>query len=95
MEWDLCSSPQCIPLYPYTMFQNPMPKPSHHKSRKTIITQKVLVTQSSNIVHFDQNTQKYICTDFQAFSKTFSLYKLTFFFIFCQGDQQTALTIEM
>ena len=56
MAWDLCSSPPCIPFYPYTMFQNPMPKPSCHKSRKTIITQKVLVTQSSNIVHCDWKT---------------------------------------
>ena len=58
MEWDLCSSPPWVPFYPYTMFQNPMPKPSCQKSRKTIITQKVLVTQSSNIVHCDQHTQK-------------------------------------
>ena len=51
MAWDLCSSPPCIPFYPYTMFQNPMPKPFNQKSRKAIITQKVLVTQSCNIVH--------------------------------------------
>ena len=66
MEWDLCSSPPWVPFYPYTMFQNPMPKPSCQKSRKTIITQKVLVTQSSNIVHCDQHTQKPMCADFQA-----------------------------
>ena len=35
-----------------------MPKPSCQKSRKTIITQNILVTQSSNIVHCDQHTQK-------------------------------------
>ena len=71
MEWDLCSRPPCIPFYPYTMFQNPMPKPSCQKSGKTIITQKVFVTQSSNIVHSDQHTQTPICGDFQAFSNTF------------------------
>ena len=74
------------PILPYTMCQNPMPKPSYKKSRKTIITQKVLVTQSSNIVHCDGHTQKPICADLQAFSNTFSLFKLMFFFlIFCQG----------
>ena len=75
------------PILPYTMFQNPMPIPSYHKSRKTLTTQKVLVIQSSNIVHCDRHTQKPICADFQAFSNTFSLYKFTFsFFIFCQGE---------
>ena len=54
-------------------------------TRKTIITQKVHVTQSSNIIHCDWHTQKLICADFQAFSNTFSLYKLTFFH-FCQGE---------
>ena len=71
MEWDLCSSPSCVPFYPYTMFQNPMPKPSCIKLRKTIITQQVLITQSSNIVHYDWHTLKPICADFQNFSKNF------------------------
>ena len=62
--------------------QNPMSKPSCQRSRKTIITQKVLVTQSSNLVHCDWHTQKSICAEDQAFSNTFSLLKLTFFFIF-------------
>ena len=66
MEWNLIISPPCIPFYPYTMYQNPIPKSSCQKSRKTIITQKVLVTQSSNIVHCDWHTQKHICADFQA-----------------------------
>ena len=66
MEWDPCRSPPCVPFYPYTMFQNPMPKPSCQKARKTIATQKVLLTQISNIVHCDQHTQKSICADFQA-----------------------------
>ena len=90
MEWDLCSSPPCIPFYPYTMFQNPMPKPSCQKSRKTIITQKVLLTQSSNIVHCNWHTQKPICADFQAFSNTFSLFKLMFFHFLSGGVKQRA-----
>ena len=90
MEWDLCSSPPCIPFYSCTMFQNPMPKPSCQKSRKAIITQKVLVTQSSNIVHCNQHTQKPICADFQVFSNTFSLFKLMFFFIFVRRVKETA-----
>ena len=89
MEWDLCSSTPWVPLYNYTMFQNPIPRPSCHKSRKTIITQKVLVTQRSNIVHWDQHTQKPICADFWAFLNTFSLYKLIFLFL-SGGFKQTA-----
>ena len=82
MVWDLCSSPPCIPFYPYTMFQNPMPKTSCQISRKSIIAQKVLVTQSYNIVHCNQHTQKPECANFQAFSNTFSLFKLIIFFSF-------------
>ena len=77
------------------MFQNPMPKPSCQKFRKPIITQKVFVTQSSNIVHCDQHTKKLICADIQAFLKTISLYKLTFFHFLSRGVQQTALAVEM
>ena len=76
---------------PYTMFQNPRSKPSCHKSTKTIITQKVLVTQSSNIVHCNWHTQKSISADFQAFLNTFSLFKLTFFNFLSGGVQQTAI----
>ena len=92
MEWDLCSSPPWVPFHLYTMFQDPMPKPSCQKSRKTIITWKVLVKQSSNIVHCNQHTQKPTCTDFQAFLNTFSLYKLMGFFSFFVrgGAKQTA-----
>ena len=86
MVWDVCSSSPWVPLYPYIMFQNPTSRPSHKKCRKTIITQKVLVTQSSNIVHCDWHTQKPICADLQAFANTFSLCKLTFFSVFCQGE---------
>ena len=54
---------------------------------KTLITQRVLVTQSSNILHCNWHTQKSMCADFQAFSNTFSLFKLMgFFFIFCLGE---------
>ena len=75
-----------IPFYPYSMFQNPMPKPSCQKSRKTIITQKALVTQSSNIVHCYWHTPKPICANFQACSNTFSPVQIDVFFIFCQGE---------
>ena len=88
MAWDLCSSPPCIPFYPYTMFQNPMSKPSCQKTRKTLISQKVLVIQSSNIVHCDWHTQNPICAHFQAFSNTFFLFKLMFFFNFLSGGVQ-------
>ena len=59
------------------------------KSRKTIITQKVLVAQSSNIAHCDWHTSKPICIKFQVFSNTFSLFKLIFF-IFSWAVRQTA-----
>ena len=49
---------------------------------KTIITQNVLVTQSSHIVHCDQHTQKHICMHIQAFPNTLCLYKLMFFSFF-------------
>ena len=74
MGWDMCSSPPWVPFYPYTMFQNSISWPSHKKCRRTIITQKVLVTQSSNTVHCDWHTQKPICTDFQAFANTFHIF---------------------
>ena len=94
MEWDLCSSPPWVPFYPYTMFLNPIPRPSCQKSRKkTIITQNIFVTQSSNIVHCNQHNQKPICADIQAFPNTFSLYKLMGFFIFCQREfRKTIIT---
>ena len=79
MEWYLWSNVPWVPLYPSTMFQNPMSKPSSQKSRKTIITQKVLVKQSSNIVCCDLHTQKLICVNFYTFSNSFFLLKLTFF----------------
>ena len=89
MEWDICSSPPCITFYPYTMFQNPMHKASSQKSRKTIVTHKVLVTESSNIVLCDWHTQKAVCAYFQAFSNNFSLLKLMWFFFsfFIRGSE--------
>ena len=57
MGCDVCCSPPCVPFYPFTMFHNPISWPSHTKCRKTIITQKVLITQRSNIVHCDWHTQ--------------------------------------
>ena len=93
MEWDLCSSAPCVPFYHYITFDNSMPKSSCQKSRKTRITEKVLVIQSSNIVHYDQHMQKPACADFQAFSNTFSLYKLTIFYFFVRGIQQTAKNV--
>ena len=88
--WDISSSHPWVPFYPYTMLQNPISWPSHKKCRKSIITQKVLVTQSSIIVHCDQHTQKPISADLQAFVNTFSLCKLMFFQFLSEGVQETA-----
>ena len=84
--WDICSSPPWVPFYPYTMFQNPVSWPSHKKCRKTIITQKVPVTQSSNIVHCNQHTQNLhvqICKPLQTL---FPCGNWCFFSVFCQGE---------
>ena len=86
MGWNISSSPPCVPFYPYTILHNPISWSSHTKCRKTIITQKVLITQRSNIVHCDWHTQKPICADLQAFANTFSLCKLTFFQFFVRGS---------
>ena len=83
MEWDLCSSPPCIPFYPYTMFQNPMPKPSCQKFRKTFITEKVLVTQSSDIVYCDLNTRKTCLCRFSSLLEYFFPVQIDVFFSFC------------
>ena len=58
-------------------------------AEKTIVTQKVLVTQSSNIVHCNWHNQRLMCADFQAFSNTFSLFKLMFFHFMSGGFKQT------
>ena len=92
--WDICSSPPWVPFYPYTLFQNPISWPSHKKCRRTIITQKVLVTQSSNTVHCDRHTQKPLCTDLQTFANTFSLYKLMLFFSFLSGGVKETANIS-
>ena len=60
------------------------------KHQKNIITWKVLVTQTSNIVLLHWHTLKPICAYFQAFLNTFSLLKLTFFKFFSGGVMQTA-----
>ena len=80
--WDLSRSPPGVPFCPYTMFQNPVSWPSHKKCRKNTITQEVLVTQSSNIVHFNRHTQKPIGADLEAFANTFSLSNWWVFFQF-------------
>ena len=86
MEWNLCNSPPCIPFYPYSMLQNPMPKPSCQKSRKTIITQKAIVTQSSNIVHCYWHTpETYTCTFWSLFKHFFPVQIDVFFFHFLSG----------
>ena len=85
MGWDICSSPPWVPFYPYTMFMNPISWPSHKKCRKTIITQKGLVTQNFDIVHCDWYTQKPICADLQAFANTFPCV-YWHFSVFCQGE---------
>ena len=86
MEWDICSSPLWVPFYPYTMFQNAIPRHSCQKSRKTIISTKVLVTQSSHIVHCVWHTQKPVCVDIQAFLNTFSSSNCCFLCHFLSGE---------
>ena len=79
---------------PIPCFRNPMPKPSCQKSRKAIVTHKVLVTQSSNIVLCDWHSQKPKCVDFQAFSNPFfPVENWCFCFILLSwGVKQTAKT---
>ena len=72
------------------MFQNPISRPSHKKCRKTIITQKVLLTQSSNIVHCNWHTQKPKCEDLQAFANIFPHANWCFFQFFVRAVQETA-----
>ena len=67
------------------MFQNPMSKPSYQISRKPIISQKVLVTQSSNIVHCDWHYPEIYMCRLSSLSKHLSLHKLTFFHFFVGG----------
>ena len=89
MGWDLCSSPPWVPFYPYTMFQNPISRPSCQKWRKTITTQKVLVTQSSNIMHCDWHTQNLYVQIFKPLWTLFPCW-IWCFFIFCQGEFRNA-----
>ena len=78
-----------VPFYPYTMFQNPISR-SSSKMQKTLITQKVLVTQSSNIVHCNWHTQKPTCADLQAFWNTFSCSSWICFHFLSGGVKETA-----
>ena len=64
-------------------------KPSYQISRKPIMSQKVLVTQSSNIVHCDWHFKKPIRAWFSSLSKHLSLHKLTFFSFFIGGLKWT------
>ena len=78
-ENGICSSPPWVDLPLHNVSK---PNILHNKCRKTIIIQKVLVTQNCNIVHCNWHTQNPICADLQAFANTFSLCKLKFFFQF-------------
>ena len=84
MEWDLCSSTPLVPFHPYTMFQNPMPKPSCQKYRKTTITQKYLSKFSHSALQLAY--PKSYMSRFSSLFKHFFLLKLTFFLIFYQEE---------
>ena len=55
-------------------------------AEKPLITQKVLVTQSCNIVHCNWHTQKPIRADLQVFVNILSLWELMFFQFFVRGS---------
>ena len=80
MGWDVCSSPPWVPFYPYTMFQNPISRPSSKIEENYNNSKHVLITQCSNIVHCDWYTQKPICADIQAFSNFFPVQTDAFLF---------------
>ena len=86
MKWDLCSRHPCIPFYPCTMFHNPMPKPFCQKFRETLITQKVLVTQSSNLVHCDRHIQKTYMCRFSGLFENFFAVQIDNFSFFVKGS---------
>ena len=71
------------------MFQNPISRPSCQKWRKTITTQKVLVTQSSNIMHCDWHTRNLYVQIFKPLWTLFPCW-IWCFFIFCQGEFRNA-----
>ena len=62
-----------------------MPEPSCQKSGKTIITQKGLVTQSSNIMHCDWHTQNLYVQIFKPF-QTFFPIQIDIFSFFVRGS---------
>ena len=86
MEWDLCSSASWVPFHSYTMFLN-LPVKIQENS---IINQKVLVTQSSNIVHCKQHTQKPILKTLW----TFSPVKIDIFYFLSGGVKHTATKLR-
>ena len=86
MEWNLCSSPSWVPFYPYTMFQDPMPKPSCQKSRKIIITEKSTChTKFSHSALQSAYPKPYMCRFSSLFEHFFPV-QIDVFFIFCQGE---------
>ena len=87
MEWDICSSPPWVTIYPYTMFQNQYLALPITNAEKPLIIQKVLVTQSCNIVHCNWHTQKpYMCR-FASLCEHFFLVKIDVFLsVCCQGE---------
>ena len=82
MGGDICSSLPWVPFTPTPCFITQYLDLPIKKCRKTIITQKVLVTHSSNIVHCNGHTQK---TYMSRFANTFSLQNWSFS-VFCQGE---------
>ena len=86
MDWDLCSNPPWVPFYPYTMFQNPMPKPycqnikiKHNNSKSTCHT------KFSHSALRSAYPKTYMHR-FSSLFKHFSLYKLTFFSFLVRGS---------
>ena len=64
------------------------------KIKKSHNNPKILVTQSFNIVHCNQNTHKPLCAYIQAFWKHFFPVEIDGFFIFCQGELKKQLKIS-
>ena len=90
MGWDICSSPPWVTFCPYTMFQNPigLDLPITN-AEKPLIIQKVLVTQSCNIVHCNWHTQKTYMCRFASLCEHFFPVQIDGFSVFCQGEFRT------
>ena len=95
MGWNISSSPPCVPFYPYTILHNPISWPSHTKCRKTIITQKVLVTPSSNIVHCKHAYPKTYMHRFASLCKHFFSVQIDILFQFLSGGVKFWLFPEL